>query len=166
MVNRALHDSRVAAQVGDLDCLKSLLVEFGADSVRGSGDDPEEFTSLHLAAAGNHLETIEFLLSEEVAADVNALVGNNFSPLHAAAMQGNSEACDRLLAAGADPNVQTQPQGYAPLHSASWGGHQDAVKILLKFGARKDLKNYRNETPEETANRQGHAQVVDTLRTP
>jgi cytohesin len=94
------------------------------------------------------------------------IVVGHAAPIHAAAMQGHSEACDRLLAAGADPNVQTQPQGYTSLHSASWGGHLDAVKILWKFGARKDLKNYRNESPEDTADRQGHVQVVDTLRTP
>jgi len=78
-------------------------------------------------------------------------------------MQGHASICDFLITAGADPNVQTDPQGYAPLHSASWGGHEEAVRVLIQNGADLTLRNYRNETPQETAERQGQVAVVAAI---
>jgi len=78
--------------------------------------------------------------------------------------QGNARICQLLLDHGADPNMQTDPQGYSPLHSAAWGGHVEAVQVLLECDARTDLHNYRGEIPLKTARRQKRTAVVELLK--
>lgn len=152
----------VAAQAGDIGALRALAQEHGRDAVRAD-DDPEELTALHWAAAAGNEDVVRWLLSEEIGADAKALRGNNFSALHGAAMHGHVQICRLLLEQGADPDVQTDPQGYAPMHSAAWGGHLRVVRMLMQHGARTDLPNYRAETPLETARRQEQAAVVQVL---
>jgi len=59
--------------------------------------------------------------------------------------------------------VQTDPQLYAPLHSAAWAGHDAAVAALLAGGALPLLRNYRKETPAETARRNGQTTTAALL---
>lgn len=142
-----------AAQWGDVEGMRALLGEHGSRAVRAD-QDPEALTTLHWACATGSEEMVGFLLSDAVGADAGALRDNNFSPLHAAAMNGHAEICRMLLEAGANPDVQTDPQGYCPLHSAAWAGHLTAIRVLLEHRARKDLLNYHGETPAQTAARQ------------
>lgn len=151
-----------AADQGDMETLRDILARHGSEAVRAD-QDPDQLTALHLAASAGHADVVSFLTSEAVGADSRALRHNNFSPLHAAAMQGHVGICKILLELGADPDVQTNPQGYAPLHSAAWAGHIDTVTLLLEFSARTDVKNYRGETPAQTARRQGWDEVAATL---
>ena len=95
---------------GDLEQLMRLAREHGCDLIR-SHDDPNALTTLHLAAAAGHQSVVDWLLSEDVGADPAALRGNNFSPLHSAAMNGHARICQTLLISGAVANVQTDPQG-------------------------------------------------------
>jgi len=155
--------ARDATTRGDLAELKRLL-EYHEASIVRADEDPEELTSLHMAAAGGSREVVEFLLSDDICADPSAVRINNFTPLHSAAMQGHATICELLVGAGADPNIQTNPQGYAPIHSAAWGGHVAAVRVLLQHGARQDLRNHRNETPIDTAQRQGQEAVVRAIK--
>jgi hypothetical protein len=151
-----------AAIQGDLEFLRNEHAK-GA-SVLADGD-PGELTTLHWACAGGQVGVVEWLLGE-CGADASAKRNNAYTPLHSAAMGGHSAVVMRLLAAGADVNAQTDPQGYAPLHSAAFGGHFDTVRLLVENGARTDLRNYRNETPADTATRQQKQTVADYLRHP
>ena len=156
------NQARDAARRGDRAALDRLLELHSAADVRAE-DDPLELTSLHLAAASGNEEIVDFLLSEAISSDPTAARVNNFTPLHAAAMHGWARVCTRLLEAGADPDVQTEPQGYAPLHSAAWGGHVEVIRVLLESGAQRDLRNHRGETPIETARRQGQDAAAGVL---
>ena len=154
----------IAAVVsGDVDALRAIAREQGTACLRGEDTDANTLTPLHRAAASGQEAAVAFLLSAEVGANAGSLRMNNASPLHAAAMKGHARICALLIQSGADPNVQTHPQGYAPLHSAAWGGHLEAVKVLLALGARTDLLNYRAETPAEAARRQRHSAVAHLL---
>jgi ankyrin repeat protein len=154
-----------AATAGDVATLMEVVASEGPASVR-LDDDPEQLTALHLAAAAGHLETVQYLLSSDVRADVGAARMNNFTPLHSAAMNGHASVCEALLRAGAPVNVQTIPQRYAPLHSAAFAGHLDAIRILLAHGADPTLVNYRNERPADTAERQGQTAAAELMRRP
>jgi hypothetical protein len=151
-----------AAVAGDVAMLKHLVASHGPAVVRLDGD-PSELTALHLASASGNIEAVRLLLAPPVNADPRAARNNNFTPLHAAAMQGHAAVCEVLIDAGADTNVQTIPQGYAPLHSAAFAGHIDAIRVLLAHGADRTLMNYRNEQPRDTARRTGQAEAVRAL---
>jgi ankyrin repeat protein len=151
-----------AAIAGDVAALKQLVATHGGISVRMDGD-PKQLTALHWAAGSGNIEAVRLLLSPLVGADPRAARINNFTPLHAASMQGHAALCEVLIGAGADVNVQTNPQGYAPLHSAAFGGHAEAIRMLLAHGADRTLVNYRNERPVDTARRTGQAEGVRVL---
>ena len=104
-----------AAVAGDAAALTQLVAAHGGPAIRAD-DDPAELTALHWAAASGNVEAVRFLLGPSVGADPRAARMNNFTPLHSAAMQGHAAVCELLLQAGAEVNVQTNPQGYAPLH--------------------------------------------------
>src|SRR5262245_24731567 len=133
-----------AATSGDINALQQFVAEEGAAAVR-LDDDPQELTTLHLAAAAGQMAAVTYLLSPTVGADARAARVNNFTPLHAAAMKGHATVCEELLRAGAGVNVQTDPQRYAPLHSAAFAGHLEAIRVLLAHGADRALVNYRGE---------------------
>ena len=151
-----------AALAGDVAAINDLAITHGPARVR-LDDDPVELTALHLASAASKIEAVRFLLAPPVAADPCAARNNNFTPLHAAAMQCHAVVCEILIEAGASVNVQTNPQGYVPLHSAAFAGHVDAIRVLLAHGADRNLVNYRNETPTNTAKRTGQAEAVHVL---
>jgi uncharacterized protein len=155
---------RNAASTGNATVLKELVALHGPLLVRMDGD-PAELTALHLASASGNVEAVRFLLAHPVHADPCAARNNNFTPLHAAAMQGHASICEILIGAGAEVNVQTIPQGYAPLHSAAFAGHVDAIRVLLGKGADRTLANYRNEQPADTARRTGQTEAVRVLQT-
>lgn len=117
----------------------------------------------HRASTSGNIEAVLLLLAPPVNADPSAARNINFTPLHAAAMQRHAAVCEILIGAGANPNVQTSPQGYAPLHSAAFAGHIDAIRMLLLHGADRTLVNYRNERPRDTAQRTAQAEAVRVL---
>src|SRR5688500_4011195 len=100
-----------AAVAGDVAAIQQLAATHGGEAIRLDGD-PAELTALHWAAASGSVEAVRFLLGPPVGADPRAARGNNFTPLHSAAMRGHAAVCEVLLAAGAQVNVQTDPQGY------------------------------------------------------
>jgi cytohesin len=162
MADRLAEAVKNAAVAGDVAALRQLVATHGAAAVRLDGD-PAELTALHWAAASGNVEAVRFLLATPVEADPRAARNNNFTPLHSAALQGHAAVCEMLIGAGAEVNVQTDPQGYAPLHSAAFAGHIEAIRVLLAHGANRGLVNYRNERPAETARRTGQLQAAGVL---
>ncbi|MDB4324821.1 ankyrin repeat domain-containing protein [bacterium] len=151
-----------ACKAGDLELLERLAASRGPEALR-LDDDLEELTGLHYAAASGCLDLVRFFLSPAIGSDPTAARGNNFTPLHGAAMFGHTAVCEALLEAGADVNTQTKPQGYAPLHSAAFGGHVETIRLLLLHGADRGLLNYRDERPADTANRTGQLEATHLL---
>lgn len=88
------------------------------------------------------------------------------SPLHDAAREGDVEAIQRLLAAGADPNAKAAYLGDTPLHTAALMGHADAIAALLKGGADPNANAANDadgDTPLHWAVGEGHAEVIHIL---
>jgi ankyrin repeat protein len=162
MVDGIAEKVKNAAVADNVAALRQLVATHGAVAVRLDGD-LTELTTLHWAAASGSVEVVRFLLSPSVGADARAGRNNKFTPLHSAAMQGHSVICEELLGAGAQVNVQTDPQGYAPLHSAAFAGHIEVLRVLLAHGADCTLVNYRGERPADTARRTGQAEAVRVL---
>ena len=116
----------------DLGSLKKLVTKFGLQKMMI--DDIEELSALHLACSIGNTEIVDFLLSPEINIDANIARENNSVPLHTAAMNGHTTICSKLIKNGANPNIQTIPQGYAPIHSASFGGHLETIQLLVDKG--------------------------------
>jgi hypothetical protein len=87
--------------------------------------------------------------------------------LRYAASGGDVAEIERLIAAGADPNVFEGMQGYlvTPLQRTAANGHVAAIAALLKAGARVDGADSDGITPLMLAARDGHIAAVDALVT-
>lgn len=143
----AMQDALFSAlRVGDRAAVEALVPS-------GPVVLPGDLSALMVAGAAGHADLVSLLLARGGAPTERR--GNAFTALHAAAMAGQDAVVARLLQAGADPNARTDPQRYSPLHSAAFGGHEAAVRLLVDAGAMLGVRNYRDETPADTARRTG-----------
>mmetsp|Transcript_20794 Transcript_20794/g.32575 ORF Transcript_20794/g.32575 Transcript_20794/m.32575 type:complete len:217 (+) Transcript_20794:169-819(+) len=76
------------------------------------------------------------------------------SALHLAATQGHALVVDRLLAAGADPNLPSE-FGSTALHFASAYGHVIVINYLLQYGADINQSNADEQTALDIAKFKG-----------
>jgi ankyrin repeat protein len=78
------------ARTGDLASLKKLVKKSGREILLGK-DESFDQTVLHVAAERGHIEVVRWLLKPENKVPVNAIDKNGWSPLHSAAMHGESK---------------------------------------------------------------------------
>lgn len=149
-------------------------------------DDVRYFlTPLHLAVLAGHTEAMKLLLgasaavngriqgeenarplaSRLYAGDYNRLteLGSlaNLTPLHLAALVGQRENVELLLAHGADVNA-VDSRGRTPLHLASlWTRNVAAAEQLLKHGALVDALDEEGKTPLQTALTKGRKLLAE-----
>lgn len=96
------------------------------------GGSPPEAPVADAAMLGD-VARVEALIRQ--GADLNAAQGDGMTALHWAAELGHGDLAQRLIAAGADPQVVTRMGDYTPLHIAARGGHAEIVETLLEGGA-------------------------------
>jgi ankyrin repeat protein len=77
-------------------------------------------------------------------------------PMHMAAAVGDVVNIRRMVAEGADVNVQGGPQGARPLHMAAANGHVDAVRVLKEVGADVEASDADGSRPLHAAAKRGH----------
>jgi ankyrin repeat protein len=106
-----------------------LLVEHGANPLRGTQDDPNH-RPLEDAVNFNKPEMVEFLARH--GGYVPGARVNGWSLLHRACEKGKTRTVEALLKAGADCNEMTD-NGSTPLLIAVKLGQFEVVKILLQF---------------------------------
>jgi len=85
-----------------------------------------------------------------------------FTPLHTAAMEGDTEAIRVLLAHGADKYARCDSQ-FTPLHWAAREGQTDAARLLVEAGTNIEVPGFMGETPLLVAAKQGHMDTVQEL---
>ena len=118
-------------------------------------------TLLHIAlhtpdAPGNVAKLIAF------GADVNALSDIFGTPLHIAAMVGNTLCAHILISRGAAINRHDLSKN-TPLHIAAKHGHKEMIALLLKHGANTTALNIDKRTPADIAHDNDHQDIAHML---
>jgi ankyrin repeat protein len=80
------------------------------------------------------------------------------TPLHVAAIQGDTRMISLLLDAGAEIDARGE-YGHTPLHEAVGQGHIEAVRLLLSRGADASVTNDWGQTPKHSANISGKHEI-------
>lgn len=84
------------------------------------------------------------------------------TPLQNACLRNGEAVILYLLCNGADPNI-TNNQNEAPIHTACSAGKLRVVQLLIDFGADIDMIG-PDGTPEQTAERYNHMEIVEFLK--
>lgn len=138
----------------------------------GSFAEPRE-TSPYLAGIGEYGEKLQaqYMTHVEVAkkllaakADVNARDDEDYSALHAAALRGNKDLVEVLLAHGAEVNARDKTYLATPLHLAVRAGHPGAAEALLAANADTQAKDKYGRTPLAYAESAGREDIAKMLR--
>ena len=78
--------------------------------------------------------------------DTESRGNEGFTPLHLAALNGNSRVANVLLSHGAQINAPSK-EAHTPLHVATYRQQVDVATLLLAKGASPDARSRFGETP-------------------
>lgn len=138
----------------DVSWMRSLLQQ-GVDP---NTNDPKGYPALSLALRRESPGAFALLLAHPDT-DVNALNSAGESPLMLAAIAGDLEASQKLLARGARVNGP----GWTPLHYAASGPNTRLVELLLSQGADLEAEAPNGSTPLMLAAQTGTEATIDLL---
>jgi ankyrin repeat protein len=151
---QALH---LAAKSGHV-AIVQVLIDAKADV---NARDEFGNTPIIIAAAHNHLNVVNFLLTEELV-DVDAVNEGKINALHYAACIGSVEIVQSLLRR-ADVNALGGEVKFSALHIAAEGNHPDIARILIGQNANIDLVDDKDNAPIHIAANNGNTVIVKLL---
>lgn len=108
-----------------------LLLTHGAE-VNHASENALRVMPLHSAVASRHVAIAETLLAYD--AEVNARQAGGFTPLHAAAQNGQLNMVRLLMQYGADPDLAAD-DGNTAADMATGAGHGEVAMLLRAEGA-------------------------------
>ena len=150
-----------AARSGNVDALEALTSAGAPLDCRNY----EGRTALSIVASEGHTECIKLLV--EKGADVGDCDQDEceWTPLHWAARNGNSESLLRLLEAGAALEARSLDRGRTALSLAVIYGHTSCAEILLQRGADVDIRDREGHqnTPLHWAAQDGYLNTAQAL---
>lgn len=147
---------------GDLDPHDAIILGDTArvEALLESGWDPDErapdgFTPLALAAFFSRDQVFDLLL--ELTRDIDAQASNtqHVSALHAAAARREARMVEKLLRAGAAPDLRQQA-GFTALHAAAQNDDALTAGLLLLFGADPTIRVDDGRSAADLARAAGH----------
>ena len=121
---------------------------------------------IYRSAARGEIEKVKQFLASDPKL-VSTAGPKGLAPLHYAAMYGQKEVAEILIARGAgvnQPDNEPLVTGRTPLHYAALGGHKDLVELLLAKGADvHPMANSEDPPPLAMAACSGNTEVVQLL---
>ena len=151
-------DPHEAIILGDIPRLQAALA-IGWDANELS---PDGFTPLSLSAFFNNFDAFELLLPATSNVNQQATNPQQVAALHSAAAKRNATMVEKLLRAGADPNL-VQSDGVTPLHAAAIHGDTAIVGMLILFGAEPAAKDAKGRDAAAHASAAGHDWLAKQL---
>lgn len=150
----AYDDFFKAVELDDANTMASLL-QRGMDP---NTPDPRGQMPLYLALRGGSFRVAEVLLRHpELKVDATNVAGE--TPLMMAALRGQTEWVQKLLARGA----QLHREGWSPVLYAASGPEAKALELLLERGAPVNARSPNGSTPLMMAARYGSEASVQLL---
>src|SRR5690349_6920767 len=101
----------------------------------------------------------DVLVLEERLIDVNEVGYDGDRPLHVAAIWGDVQAIELLVAAGAEVDARGEFE-FTPLREAVGQGHVAAARRLLELGASPHARGEWGATPNELARRRDDPEMI------
>lgn len=144
-----------AALKGYLDIAKHL-VNHGADM--GIDNNPEEMSALYLASYKGHIDLAEFFMQR--GASLSTELEDGYTPLHGAAMGGQTEMCEFLLKHGA--KIRSEGK-VTPLHAAAASGNLAVAEYILEIGVNVQVEYHQGFTPLHAAIGEKQTEMVEFL---
>ncbi|MBB65045.1 MAG: hypothetical protein CMO81_08260 [Waddliaceae bacterium] len=164
------HAVQLAAQMGQHDVLQALHeIGAGIDS-RYYGFDFSEGTPLMVATLHQHVQTVDFLITNGADVNLSSKVVSykaeldklsHATPILIAASIGNVEVLTSLLEAGA--KIENQWGKISPLQQAARFGHLEVIDRLLDYGADLHLKDSKQRQALHYAAKFGQLATVKKL---
>lgn len=147
-----------AILVGDIETVRRAI----ANGWDANALSPDGFSTLGLAAFFHRTEIFDLLLP--LTSNVNQRAENEqqVAALHAATAVRNAVAVEKLLRAGADPNLPQQ-QGFRAIHVSAQHGDAMITGLLLLFGASVTLPGDDGKTAIDHARQAGHEWMAKLL---
>ena len=147
----------IASEHGLLQIIQYLIEKQNIDK---DSKGANQRTPLHYACLNNHLEIVEYLLSQK--ANLEAKDKNEKTPLHYACEGCFLPIAEFLISKGADIEA-TDKYKRTPLYLASQEGHLSIIEYLISKGANLEVKNINDWTPLHYASYYGKADVIKYL---
>jgi ankyrin repeat protein len=145
-------------------CLFPLFLVGGCSSDTPEAVNMQAPPALLLAAERGDLPTLTRLIEDDAAA-VDVKDACFWTPLMKAALNGHTEAVERLILAGADVN-QRDKGGYSSLMLAASNNHPEIIELLIKAGADiNQVEQTKGWTALIWAAKLGHKESVERLMT-
>ncbi|XP_062608339.1 SH3 and multiple ankyrin repeat domains protein 3-like isoform X1 [Saccostrea cucullata] len=150
----ALH---VAVIAGNTEAIKTLLDLGVSPNIKDSRSlTPLYYTVCHCSTPG----CMEMLLQER--AFIGSQDEQGWFEIHHACRQGLVQHLEHLLFYGADMDVQNA-SGNTALHVCALHNRESCLRVLLFRGANKEILNYSNQSPYESAILAGNDAIAEII---
>jgi ankyrin repeat protein len=149
-----------AARLGDATLLKKMLSRVTPDMINLQTQN-NKLTALHLAIHNNHIALVDCFL--EVGAWTDLKDAREETALGATIRLDQPQSCQKLLIAGADPNMAFGKDAEVPLHKAIIMKRDKILSILLRHGADPLLTDGAKRNALCLAAREGDKTIFKTL---
>ena len=161
IVNNKLSESQKTTRV-------KHLIRLGYDintvqPVIGSLNDMH--TPLLVASRDGYADIVKNLLNAKADQTKRGYPMSSLA-IHKAAFMGHDEVLELLVDEKWSRKVindQEPGNGNTALHNAVLNGNVKSVEILVEAGAKKNIKNYQNETPLDLAKRHRNDEIIKLL---
>ena len=116
------------------------------NTLRVSLEPSYGFNLMHKACNDNNIAVIDILISKYGNRYINIPDEDNLYPIHYACMSGASDAVNKLLQSGADPNVFSNKK-FSPIEFACMAKSYNIVKTLIEHKANINVFDVFFNTP-------------------